>query len=76
MKIKNTISIGFAALAVLAGTFATADLNTRTHYRCWDDTLRVSHGGWVSYQHMAQTNCDNARAAYPQNTMWVESEQY
>ncbi len=66
------VAISFAAVT----NYAEADLNNRTHYRCWDNTLRVSHGGWVSYRNMAEDNCRRARQSYPNNQMWVESEQY
>ena len=65
-----------AAMAVMGTSAVMADLNKREHYRCWDNTLRVSHGGWVSYRHMAQANCDAARRSYPNNQMWVETERY
>lgn len=72
--------IAVAVTAILAGfmpvSTAQADISSRIHYRCWDDTLRVSHGGWVSYRHMAERNCAQARNAYPNNVMWVESENY
>lgn len=73
---KTLLITGLAAVATIAASVATADINTRTHYRCWDDTLRVSHGGWVSYQRMARANCNNAKRAYPNNNMWVQSERY
>lgn len=72
-------AVGTAALLaglVAAASYAHADLNIRTHYRCWDNTLRVSHGGWVSYYNMAADNCRIALQYYPNNQMWVTSEQY
>jgi hypothetical protein len=53
-----------------------ADVLINTHYRCWDEILRVSHGGWVSYPEIAQDNCNAAAQLYPNNNMYVVSEQY
>ena len=81
MKNFKLAGVAAAAAVALIGAAvafgpANADVTTNTHYRCWDQTLRVSHGGWVSFRHMAEANCANARRAYPNNEMWVESETY
>lgn len=70
-------SLGLAiVIAGGAPTCLFADVMIDVHYRCWDDTLRVSVGGWVSHRHIAEENCENQEAAYPDNSMWVEEESY
>jgi hypothetical protein len=82
MKLSNLIrqsaamiTVGALAAAMLVGA-ASADITNRIHYRCWDDTLRVSHGGWVSYRYMAEDNCERAAQVYPNHDLWIESERY
>ena len=71
------IRIAIAALAAMTlfGA-ASADITTRIHYRCWDETLRVSHGGWVSLRYMAENNCAFAAKLYPNNVFRIQSEEY
>ena len=77
MRKRFGIALVVCALggATIVGA-AYADINNRLHYRCWDDTLRVSHGGWVSRRNMAEDNCERAADSYPNNELWIESEEY
>lgn len=60
-------SLGFAAMA---------DVINRVQYRCYDATLRVSHGGWRSHEWMAIENCERAQQIYPNNVMYIEEDHY
>jgi hypothetical protein len=84
----NTVSRRGALGVVLAGaliagtvgsgyvSIASADITTRTHYRCYNHTLRVSPGGWVSHYQTAVNNCNAHRRGYPNHRLEVQSQTY